>query len=145
MKQAKQPPEISFFRASLLDFLKEYHPHLTNDSKLIELRNKASEELFEELILGGADQISAYEQAMQELYAGMEFSLYSFIMDIICEEYTQVPAGKRRDLCLVLIPACEDIVDQYRQDSVLTDEIGHWVMQMEITGLIGQYLEEHGI
>jgi len=145
MEPEVQPNEISFFKAILSDFLQEYHPHLIDDTLLIDSRSNVSEELFENLVLGGMNHVIAYEQALQELYAGLEFSLYSFLMDIIDEEFTQIPAGKRRDLVFALLPVCEEIISSYNEAGLMSNEIGHWAVQMELTGLIGQYLEENGI
>jgi hypothetical protein len=52
-------PDISYFRLSLVDFLRESHPHMVNDRKFIAARTKAALDVYEKAILDGDNPLEA--------------------------------------------------------------------------------------
>ncbi len=136
--------ELSYFRAALLDFLQEYHPLLAVNSRLVEMRAQAAEDIFHTLIHEGKDHYTAHSIALAELYAGLEFSLYYLIHDIICQDRT-IPAVKRRVLSAKLLPVCDPILDKYSDTDFYEDEFGFRMMEAEIKSMIKDYLKTNGI
>lgn len=136
--------ELSYFRACLLRFLNEYHPLLAMNSRLVEMRAQAAEDLFYNLVHEGKDLHTAHAMALEELYAGLEFSLYYLINDIICLDKT-IPANKRRALSARLLPVCDPILEKYADTDFYEDEFGLRMLEAEVKETIIQYLKTHGI
>lgn len=136
--------ELSYFRAALLRFLSEYHPLIAMNSQLVEMRAQAAEDLFYKLIHEGKDLHTAHSMALEELYAGLEFSLYYLINDIICLDST-IPANKRRALSAKLLPVCDPILEKYADTDFSEDEFGLRMLETEVKETIIQYLKTHGI
>ncbi len=136
--------ELSYFRAVLLRFLKEYHPLIAINSQLVEMRAQAAEDLFYKLIHEGKDQHAAHSMALEELYTGLEFSLYYLINDILCLDRT-IPANKRRALSARLLPVCDLLLEKYADTDFYEDEFGFRMMETEVKETIIQYLKTHGI
>lgn len=136
--------ELSYFRAALLHFLNEYHPLLAENSRLVTMRAQAAEDLFYKLIQEGKDQYTAHEMALEELYAGLEFSLYYLIHDIICQN-PSIPANKRRALSVRLLSECDPLWVKYEDTDFYEDEFSFHMMEAEIKSTIKQYLKTNGI
>lgn len=136
--------ELSYFRAALLRFLKEYHPLIAMNSQLVEMRAQAAEDLFYRLVHEGKDLHTAHSMALEELYAGLEFSLYYLINDIICLDRT-IPANKRRALSATLLPVCDPILEKYADTDFYEDEFALRMLEAEVKETIIQYLKTYGI
>lgn len=136
--------ELSYFRAALLNFLQEYHPLLAMNSRLVEMRAQAAEDIFHTLVHEGKDHYTAYCSALAELYTGLEFSLYYLIFDIICQDRT-IPAVKRRVLSARLLPVCDLILEKYNETDFYEDEFSFRMMEAEIKSMIKDYLKTNGI
>ena len=50
-QQTQQPQELSYYRLSLLSFLRESHPELVNDTDFIATRGDSAAEAYSEAIL----------------------------------------------------------------------------------------------
>lgn len=136
--------EISYFRAALLRFLREYHPLIAMNSQLVEMRAQAAEDIFYKLVHEGKDQHTAHSMALEELYAGLEFSLYYLINDILCLDKT-IPANKRRALSAGLLPVCDPILEKYADTDFYEDEFALRMLESEVKETIVQYLKTYGI
>jgi hypothetical protein len=136
--------ELSYFRAALLRFLKEYHPLIAMNLQLVEMRAQAAEDLFYKLVHEGKDQHTAHSMALEELYTGLEFSLYYLVYDIICQDKT-IPANKRRALSANLLPVCDPVLEKYADTDFYEDEFGFRMMETEVKETIIQYVKTHGI
>lgn len=135
---------MSYFRSALLDFLREYHPHIAGNTPLVDMRAGAAEELFHRLVHEGTDIDAAHSLALEELFTGLEFSLYYMIYDIIRED-RRIPADRYRTLSGELLPLCNPILDNYKGTDLLEDETGYALLQNQVKAIIKQYLEDHGI
>jgi len=135
---------LSYFRAALLHFLKEYHPHIAANKELVAERSDAAEEMFFGLIHEGKDILTANSLALEELFSGLEFSLYYLIYDII-RENASVPRNRYRSLSNELLPLCDPILDNYTGIDFREDEIAYTLLHHELAAAINQYLKDNGI
>ncbi len=135
---------LSYFRAALLHFLREYHPHIAGNKELVDMRANAAEELFYNLVHEGTDVYIAQNLAMEELFTGLEFSLYYLIYDII-RENPKVAANRRRSLSIELLTNCNPILDNYTGIDFDEDEICYTLFRQELKAAIKKYLKDNGI
>jgi hypothetical protein len=60
MNSKNNAPDISYYRLSLTDFLRESHPELLIDNAFIAERSEAAAETYSQAVLNGSNQIEAY-------------------------------------------------------------------------------------
>jgi len=142
--QTRNKKELSYFNAALLYYLREYHPHIARDDKLIGIRSQAAEDLFYELVHEGKDHYTAHSLALEELYTGLEFSLYYLIYDIVRED-KRIPANRRRTVSVGLLPLCNPLLDNYAETDLSEDWFSMELLEQEIKAIIKQYLKNNGI
>lgn len=63
MKQNNNPMELSYYRLTLLSFLKECHPHQASDTNFIKNRADEAAEAYSNAIKEGLTQTEAEELA----------------------------------------------------------------------------------
>nr|WP_321355530.1 DUF1896 family protein [uncultured Draconibacterium sp.] len=69
------PTELSWFKLSLLHFLYESHPELTDDNDLLNTRSDLAAECYMQVVKNGHNRQGAEELAHKELYKGLHFFL----------------------------------------------------------------------
>ncbi len=89
--------ELSYFRLSLLSYLRESHPDKADDKQFIAVRGDAAAEEYSRIIKLGGSHDEAEETASQILYAGLHFSPYRTIVNILWDYgRNRSCAGRRR-------------------------------------------------
>jgi hypothetical protein len=139
-------PDISYFRLSLMDFLRESHPELLIDNAFISARAEAAAETYSQDIQSGSNHIEAAEQANAVLCAGLHFSKHDTLVNILWNEFANViPEDEAKSWAIFLYPECELVFDKY----LLSDDFAYApeyeLLYTELTGIIAIYFEEHGI
>ena len=79
--------ELSYFRLSLLSYLRDSHPHLANDNDFITIRGDAAAETYSAAVKNGQSHDQAGEIANEALYADLMFSPYRSIVRILWNEF----------------------------------------------------------
>lgn len=139
------PQELSYFRLSLLSFLRDSHPNLVTDANLIASRGDAAAEAYSSAIKNGQSYDQAAEAANEVLYSGLLFSPYRTVVQILWEEF-----GKEANPALIeeaaveVLPELKDVFSKYKlsDDFDTTEEYDQ--LYTELTGAI-QILFEDGI
>ena len=139
------PQELSYFRLSLLSFLRDSHPILATDTNLIASRGDAASEAYSAAIKNGQSHDHAAEAASEVLYSGLLFSPYRTVVQILREEF-----GKEANPALIeetaveVLPELKDVFAKYElcDDFDTTEEYDQ--LYTELTGAI-QILLEDGI
>jgi len=144
MKNNNHAPDISYFRLSLMQFLKESHPELLRDSHFIVARTYAATEIYEQTIRDGGTPYEAIEQANSVLYKDLHFSKRDTIINILWNEFAdETPEDQAETLAIQLMPECEHIFTEYS----LTDDFAYdpvyELLYSELTGTIALLLETH--
>jgi hypothetical protein len=146
MNSKNKTPDISYYRLSLTDFLKESHPERLIDTDFISARSAAAAETYSQAVRSGSNQIEAEEQANAILFEGLHFSKHDTLVDILWNEFADVISeDEAKSWAIILFPECEHVFAEY----TLSDDFayGHEYESLytELTGTIAIYLEEHGI
>jgi hypothetical protein len=146
MNSKKHAPDISWFRLSLVDFLRESHPERLNDHRLIIACADAAAEAYEQAIRGGGTPGYAAVQANSVLFRGLHFSKHDTLLNILWSEFAdEVPEDGSVELAIKLLPECEAVFAQYPIADGFAYEPEYELLYTELTGTIALYIETHGL
>ena len=87
MNAKNKPADLSYFRLSLVAFLRESHPQLLDDEKFIAARNQEALDIYEEIIKNGGTPPEAAHWANETLFAGLHFSKHDTLKTILWNEF----------------------------------------------------------
>lgn len=71
---AEEPDELSYYRLTLLAFLRESHPDLADDESFVATRSEQAAEAFSAAVRSGLTYDDAAQQANALLFQGLHFS-----------------------------------------------------------------------
>jgi hypothetical protein len=144
MNSRNSIPDISYFRLSLEDFLRESHPHMVNDRKFIAARTEAALDAYEKAVLNGDNPPEAGEQANKVLFEGLYFSRYDTVKNIFWNEFSkEIPEEEAASWAILLLPECEGVFAKYPLSDDFACEPEYDLLYTELTGVIALYLESH--
>ena len=141
-----EPDELSYYRLTLLSYLRESHPELAADEAFIRARADLAAEAFSNAVRSGMDYDEAVRQADEVLFQGLHFSRLDTLITVLWNEFAdEVPAGRAREVALQLLPECGRVFSGYG----LTDSFEFTPdfdrLCGELAGVISIWLEENGI
>jgi hypothetical protein len=146
MNSKNHAPDISYFRLSLMDFLRESHPHLLTDHKFVTARTEAAIEMYEQTVRGGSNPSEAAEAANSVLFDGLHFSKYDTVKNIFWNEFSkEIPEEEAGAWAILLLPECESVFTKYPLSDDFAYEPEYDLLYTELTGAIALYLERYGI
>jgi hypothetical protein len=146
MNSKNHAPDISYFWLSLVNFLRESHPHLVNDHKFITARTEAALAMYEQAARSSSNPLEAAEQANSILFDGLSFSKYDTVKNIFWSEFArEIPEEEAGIWAMLLLPECEPVFAQYLLFDNFAYEPEYHLLYTELTGTIALYLESHGI
>jgi hypothetical protein len=100
-------PDISYFRLSLMDFLRESHPERLKDNRFILACADAATEAYEQAIMSGDTSVQAAEQANTVLFRGLHFSKHDTLVNILWNEFPdEVSEDEVKYMAMKLLPEC---------------------------------------
>ena len=142
--QNNNPMELSYYRLTLLSFLKESHPHLASDNNFIKNRTDEAAEAHSNAIKEGLSQTEAEELANLTLFRGLLYSKHDTIVNVLWNEFSGiVPQSEAIDYAIRILSQCEFLFLQY----TLSDEFAYSAeyneLYTELTGFIDLWLEEN--
>ena len=137
-------PDISHFRLSLADFLRESHPERLKDGRFILACTESALDAYEQAIRNGDTPVEAAEQANAVLYNGLHFSRHDTIVNILWNEFfNEVPEDEAKEWAIKLLPECEAVFAGYPLAEGFAYEPEYELLYTELTGTIALYLESH--
>jgi hypothetical protein len=144
MNNKNSIPDMSYFRLSLEDFLRESYPERLNDDRFITARADAAAEIYATALLNGSNSIEADEQAHRVLFQGLYFSKHDTLVQILRNEFAnEVPEDDARALAIKLSPECASVFAAYSLTDDFVYEPEYELLYTELTGVIALYLERH--
>jgi len=115
----KTGQELSYYRLSLLSYLKENHPDRTGDTAFINERADASAETYGNAVKNGQTHIEAEELASIALFQGLHFSAYNTLVHILWNEFSEeIPEERAKEVAFQILPLCSEVLDKH----TLTDD-----------------------
>jgi hypothetical protein len=144
MNSKKNNMDISYFRLSLIDFLRESHPEHLKDRRFILVCTDAATEAYEQAITSGDTPVQAAERANAILFRGLHFSRYDTLVNILWNEFPdEIPEDEAKKWAIRLLPECESVFARYPLSDSFADEPEYELLYTELTGTITLYLESH--
>jgi len=143
-KNKTHAPDISYFRLTLMEFLKESHPELLKDKRFLIACTDAATEAYERAIRNGDTPDEAAEQANIVLFRGLHFSKHDTLVNILWNEFSnEVPEETANDFAIQLLPECETVFAQYPLSDNFAYEPEYDLLYTELTGTIALFIETH--
>jgi hypothetical protein len=142
MNSKNNIPDISYYRLSLVDFLRESHPERFADTGFIKARSEAAAETYAQGVKSGSNNIQADEQAYSVLFHGLYFSKHDTLVNILWNEFSDtIPEDEAVAVAINLLPECEAVFARYP----LTDDFAYEpefdLLYTELTGAIALLIE----
>ena len=141
-RKKNHAPDISYFRLSLMDFLRESHPERLKDRRFIISCTDSATEAYEQAISSGDTPLEAIEQANAVLYQGLHFSKHDTLVNILWNEFeNEIPEDEAKELAIKLLPDCEPIFAGYPLSDNFAYEPEYELLYTELTGTIALIIE----
>ena len=141
-KRKTHAPDISYFRLSLIDFLKESHPERLRDNRFIIARTDAATEAYEQAIRSGDTPIEAVERANTVLFTGLHFSKHDTLVNILWNEFAdEIPEDEAQSFAIDFLPHCEPVFAEYPLTDGFAYEPEYDLLYTELTGTIALMIE----
>lgn len=135
--------ELSYFRLSLLSYLRESHPGKAADKQFIASRGDAATEAYSNIIKLGGSHDEADEIASQILYAGLHFSPYRTVVNILWNEFTnEIDPATAEQVAMELMPRLSSVIEKYALPDDFADSREYELLYTELTGAIQTLLED---
>lgn len=137
------------FTIQLTQYISQNHPDKIEDKEFIESRGQQAATVFADCSRQGMNLEECSRQANKVLYAGLHFSPYRMIMDIIQTNCTHLPLTDegRHSLAMTLLDICKPHISTYltpeNWDSFEGSYQYHRV-RLQTKRMINQYLDDNG-
>ena len=135
--------ELSWFRLSLLSYLRESHPDKAADRQFIASRGDAAAQVYSDIIKLGGSHDEAEEVASQTLYAGLHFSPYRTIVNILWDEFAdEIDTALAEGVAMELQLRLTGVFEKYTLSDDFADSQEYRLLYTELTGAIQTLLED---
>lgn len=137
--------ELSYFRLSLLSYLRDTHPIKATDTDFIAARGDAAAEVYSQAIKSGHTHDEAEELSSQLLYEGLLFSTYRTLVTILWTEFFgEIDPAQAEGAAMELLPRLTGAIQRYTLSDDFADTPQYDQFYTELTGEI-QILLENGL
>ena len=146
MTQRKK--EFSYYRLRLETYLKDYHPERLADEAFIYDRSDAAAQAYEDAFRQGYPVLEAGYIATEVLFAGLHFSPYYMLEQIIENEFANVvPPERAADFALRLLQSdtIRETIEKYEPGDDFDGSSEYDQLYTELTGVIVELLEADGV
>ncbi|NDW18731.1 DUF1896 domain-containing protein [Dysgonomonas sp. 216] len=136
--------ELSYYRLTLLSYLKESHPQLASDIGFIKTRADEASQAYSDAVKEGLSQDEASELANLTLLRNLLFSQYDTIINVLWNEFPDiVPQSKAKEYATKILSQCEQVFLQYPLSDEFAYSEEYNTLYTELTGFISFWLEEN--
>lgn len=137
--------KFSYFRLSLLSYLRDTHPTKATDLDFIAVRGDAAAETYSQAIKSGHTHDYAEEVSSKVLYEGLHFSTFRTLVTILWEEFSEeVDPSQAEGIAIELLPRLTNTIQKYTLSDNFADTPEYNQFYTELTGEI-QILLENGL
>ena len=140
--------EWSYYRLRLEVYLKDYHPDRLFDEEFIRARSDAAAQAYEDAFRQGYPVLEAGFIATEVLFAGLHFSPYYTLEQIIENEFFSViPPDRAPDFALRLLQskAIRETIAKYEPGDDFDGSPEYDMLYTELTGVIVELLKADGV
>ena len=140
--------EWSYYRLRLEAYLSDYHPERLSHEAFIRARSDAAAQAYEDAFRQGYPVLEAGFIATEVLFAGLHFSPYYTLQQIIENEFFSViPPDRAPDFALRLLQsdAIRETIAKYEPGDDFDGRPEYDLLYTELTGVIVELLEADGV
>lgn len=136
--------DFSYFKLSLLTYLKASHPHLVEDVKFVQARADEALEVYTSAIKEGYIATTAQELANEVLFKGLIFSKHDLLVSVLWNEFPDIIAqSEAKEFAIQIEKESQIVFSKY----YLSDEFDYSPeydnLYTELTGFVDIWLEEN--
>ena len=136
--------ELSYYRLSLLSYLKESHPALASNTDFIKTRADEAAEAYSNAVKDGLSHPEAEELANLTLFKDLLFSKQDMIINILWNEFPDIiPQSQAKEYAGKILSQCEMIFLQYTLSDEFIYSADHDKLYTELTGFIDLWLHDN--
>ena len=131
--------EFSYYRLRLESYLKDYHPERLADEAFIRARSDAAAEAYEDAFRQGYPVLEAGYMATEVLFAGLHFSPYYMLEQIIENEFANtIPSDRAEVFALRLLQSdsIRETIEKYEPSDDFDGSPEYDQLYTELTGVI---------
>ena len=133
--------ELSYFRLSLLSYLKDSHPLLATNATFIVARSDVAAEAYSTAIRNGQTHDQAGEIANEVLYASLLFSPYRTVVRILWNEFEkEVTPALAQSVAIELLTKLGEVFSKYELCDDFDTTAEYDQLYTELTGTIQVFL-----
>lgn len=144
MKQNNKPLELSYYRLTLLSYLKESQPTLATDNDFIKTRADQAAEAYSNAIKESLSQTEAEELANLTLFQGLLFSKQDMLINVLWNEFSDIiPQSQAKEYAGKILTQCEFIFLQYPIPDEFSYSPEYEKLYTELTGFVDLWLESN--
>lgn len=137
--------ELSYFRLSLLSYLRDTHPDKAIDHDFIAVRGDAAALVYSQAIKAGHTHDEAEVISSQVLYEGLHFSTFRTLVTILWEEFSEeIDPVQAEGIAMELLSRLSGTIQKYTLPDDFADTPEYDQFYTELTGEI-QILLENGL
>lgn len=146
-KNKKEQTELSYYGLYLLGYLKENRFEHASDKNFVKERAEEAAAVYERARLDGYPADGAQELAMASLMAGLTYSKYNILYEVMESEFLdEVPDAKREAFTEKLLPLVDDVFAIYDLcDEMFALSLDYDLLHTELTGAVSLYIAEYGV
>lgn len=112
--KATEPEELDYFKLQLIDFLRCSFPERLGDKEFIDARSDMAADAYVAAVREGHNHIDAGSLSNEVLYAGLYFSKYETIRNVLWNDFKrEVSERDAEQLAVKLLPVCEKCFAKY--------------------------------
>ena len=140
--------EFSYYRLRLETYLKDYHPERLADETFIRDRSDAAAQAYEDAFLQGYPVLEAGYIATEVLFAGLHFSPYYMLEQIIENEFANtIPSDRAEVFALRLLQSdsIRETIAKYEPGDDFDGSPEYDQLYTELIGVIIDLLEADGV
>ncbi len=144
MKKNSNPMELSYYRLSLLSYLKESHPDKASDTDFIKNRADEAAEAYSQAIKDGLSHAEAEELANLTLFKDLLFSKQDMLINILWNEFSDIiPQSEAKEYARKILSQCEMIFLQYMLSDEFIYSADHDKLYTELVGFVDLWLHDN--
>ena len=131
------------FYKKLKQYVKDYHPRFFLDDEFLTSRSELAEQTFVSCSAEGMDLQHCLEEADVVLYAGLEFSTFLLVEDIIEEQFSNLNFSDRDKFAMQMYLMLQPVFDGYSIDDNFERSSEYDNLYNEVVGFIGEYVKKN--
>lgn len=131
------------FYKELKDFVKNYHPELLLDEDFLQSRSENAEQTFINCSSEGMNLEQSREEANTVLYAGLEFSTFALVEDIIEEQFRNLNFSDTDKFAMQMYLMLQPVFVKYNIGDDFDRSSAYDELYNEITGYIDDYVRKN--